>query len=128
MKRSVTKVTLFFVVLAASAAALDRCVNTGLRRMAVGECGVSNQMLNGTINTEILINGSSRALCHYDPRIIEATTSLKAFNIGHNASQTDVQLAMLKTYLKHNSKPRLVIQNLDSFTFERSRQIYDPAK
>jgi hypothetical protein len=84
--------------------------------------------MQGRINAEILISGSSRALSHYDSRIIERATGLKTFNIGRNASQTDIQLALLKTYLKHNTRPRLVIHNLDSFCFEATHQIFDPGQ
>ena len=50
------------------------------------------------------------------------------FNIGRNGSQTDMQLAFLKTYLKNNSKPKLIIHNLDLYSFQTSKEIYDPVQ
>jgi hypothetical protein len=85
-------------------------------------------MVNGQINAEILITGSSRALVHYDPREISKATGLKAFNLGLNGSQSDMQVAVLKTYLAHNRKPKLIIHNLDLFSFQTSKEIYDPAQ
>jgi hypothetical protein len=85
-------------------------------------------MMTGSVNAEILITGSSRALVHYDPRIIETTTGRTAFNIGRNGSQTDMQLAVLKAYLENNAKPKLVVHNLDLFSFVTSREIYDAAQ
>ena len=84
--------------------------------------------MRGQINAQIVINGSSRALSGFDPRVIEATTGLSAYNIGRNGSQTDMQLAVLRAYLEHNRKPEIVIQSLDSFSFEATREVYNPAQ
>jgi hypothetical protein len=79
-----------------------------------------NDLVDGRINASILITGSSRALTHFDARLIEQATSLKTFNIGINGSQTDMEVAVLKTYLKHNVTPRLLIHSLDAFSFVTS--------
>jgi hypothetical protein len=39
-----------------------------------------------------------------------------------------MQLAVLKAYLEHNKAPELVIHNLDSFSFEATRKVYNPAQ
>jgi hypothetical protein len=80
------------------------------------------------INADIVVSGSSRAWVHYNPQAIAATTGLTAFNLGRNGSQTDLQVAVLKTYLQHNAKPRLIIHNLDAYSFATSHEIYDPAQ
>ena len=73
-------------------------MNTGLRRIDTAAFGVFNRIVNGEINAEILVTGSSRALTHFDPRVISGSTGLSAFNIGINGSQTDMQVAVFKTY------------------------------
>ena len=88
-------------------------IGEGLRRIEVSTFGSANRLVNGEINTEIIISGSSRALVHYNPLIVSNITGRSAFNIGRNGSRIDVQLAVLKSYLKHNKAPKLVIQNLD---------------
>jgi hypothetical protein len=104
-------------------------ITSGLRRINTSSFGVWNRIVDGTINAEIVISGSSRALTHYDPRIIEERTGLTAFNIGLNGSQTDMQLARLKTYLRHNRKPSLLIFNLDLFSFQTTHGgVYDPGQ
>jgi hypothetical protein len=77
---------------------------------------------------DIAINGSSRAQFHYDPRIIEQVTGHTAYNLGMIGARIEVQLAVLRTYLKHNPKPKLVVQNLESFIFTTARkgEIIDP--
>jgi len=110
------------------AVALHLVINHSLRNFKTSKFGAFNKVMAGDVNAEIVINGSSRALSHYDPIVIERITGRSAYNIGMNASQIDVELAVLKTYLKHNAKPKLVIQNLDLFSFEATKkgEIYDP--
>ena len=108
---------------------LDATISRGLRRINTSAFGVWNQIVDGVINADIVITGSSRALVHYDPRLISERTGLTVFNIGLNGSQTDMQLARLKTYLAHNSRPKLVIHNLDLYSFQTTHNgVYDPGQ
>lgn len=123
------RIVAFFGVIVALAYGLDAVISSGLRRIPTSKYGALNQVIEGKVNADIVINGSSRALVHYDPRHLEQATGLTAFNLGMNGTHIDVQLAILRTYLKHNRKPRLVIQNLEAFSFVTTRpgEIYDPA-
>jgi hypothetical protein len=118
----------FFCFIIASLFVLNWMINSGLHRIKTSQFGVSNEIVQGKINADIIISGSSRAISHYDPRVIEAVTGRAAFNLGRNGSQTDIQVAVLKTYLRHNRHPKVVIQNLDAFSFITTREVYDPAQ
>jgi hypothetical protein len=122
------KISCFFCLIVILLFGLNTMINSGMRRIKTSQFGVWNKIVQGKINAEIVISGSSRALTHYDPRIIERTTGYLTFNIGLNGSQTDMQLARLKAYLKHNQKPKLLVQNLDLYSFLTSHEIYDPAQ
>lgn len=122
------RVAAFFALVSALVLLLHSLIQSGLREIATSGFGVTNRIVAGQINADVIITGSSRALVHYDPRIIGDTLGLTAFNLGRNGSQTDLQLAVLKTYLEHNKKPALVIHNLDLFSFTTTREIYDPAQ
>jgi hypothetical protein len=122
------RIVCFFGLIVILLFGLNAMVNSGLRRITTSQFGVSNKIVQGKINADIVISGSSRALTHYDPRIIERTTGMRTFNIGLNGSQTDMQLARLKAYLKHNKKPKLLVQNLDLYSFLTSHEIYEPAQ
>ena len=117
-----------FVFIVLTLFAFHQLIHFGLRRIETGGFGVTNRIVSGRVNAEIVISGSSRAFNHYDPRIIKAITGRSTFNIGRNGSQTDMQVAILKTYLQHNASPKLVIHNLDSFSFVTTKEIYDPAQ
>ena len=118
----------FFGFLAVVVCLTDFLIDTGLRKVRTSSFGVTNQIVRGEINADILVTGSSRAQVHYDPRVISQVTGRSAFNIGINGSQTDMQVALLKTYLRHNRKPSLVIHNLDLYAFQTTHEIYDPAQ
>ena len=126
--RGVVRIVCLFLLATALAVALDGAINRGLRSIKTSKFGSLNRIINGQVNADIIVSGSSRALSHYDPRLIEKLTGLTAYNIGMNASQIDFECAILKAYLKHNAKPQLVIQNLDLFSFETTKpgQVYDP--
>jgi len=103
-------------------------ITSGLRRIKTSAFGASNQIMEGKVNVQVVITGSSRALAHYDPRTIEAIAGRTAFNLGRNGSQTDMQVAFLKVYLAHNRTPEVVVHNLDAFSFVTTREVYDPVE
>jgi hypothetical protein len=127
-RRGLLRIAAFFALLGAAAYGLDGVIASGLRAIPTSKFGSLNRVMSGRVNAAIVINGSSRALTHYDPRIIQESTGRSAYNLGMNGIQIDVQLAILKAYLNHNRAPELVIQNLEAFSFEttRSGEIYDP--
>lgn len=127
--RGLARILAFFALVAGVTFALDGAISTVLRRVSTGDFGIWNDIVQGRINADIVINGSSRALTHYDPRILEASSGRSSFNIGLNGSQTDMQVARFKTYLRHNRAPTLLIQNLDAFSFQVTHgEVYDPGQ
>jgi hypothetical protein len=124
----VLRILAFFGLLALAAIGLDRTFTFGLRHIKTSEFGASNAIMSGRVNAQVVISGSSRALVHYDPRIIQTITGLSAFNLGRNAAQTDMQWAFLKAYLKHNAKPQVVIHNLDPYSFVLTREVFEPGQ
>jgi hypothetical protein len=120
VRMAVGKLSMFFLLTLVTFVITDNLADRGLRAIKTSSFGVYNRMINGEINAQIIIGGSSRALNNFDPRIIEADTGMTTFDIGVDGSQTDMQLAVFKTYLRHNAKPLLLIQSLDSFAFVMS--------
>jgi len=127
LRAALLRLTCFFALIAVLAWSANEIIGIGLRRLTTTHYGSWNAVMQGKVNADIVISGSSRAAYHYDPRIIEGVTGHSAFNLGRNGSQTDVQLAVLNAYLEHNRRPLLVIHNLDAFSFVPTSEIYDPA-
>lgn len=122
---AVRRIICFFGLFVALTFVVNGVITSGLRRIKSSAFGAMNQVMQGKVNAQIIIAGSSRAVAHYDPRTIGAITGRTAFNLGLNGSQTDMQVAFLKAYLEHNQKPEVVVQNLDAFTFVTTREVYN---
>lgn len=128
-RRGFQRIVVFFLFVLGLIYLLDWAVDSGLRRLKTSGFGVTNRIMGGEINADILITGSSRALTHYDSRIIQEKTGRTTYNIGLNGSQTDMQLAMLEAYLRHNTRPSLLIHNLDLFSFQTTHGgVFDPGQ
>jgi hypothetical protein len=122
---SLFRIACYFSALIVVIFLTNAAISSGLRRLKTSAFGAENQIMQGKVNAQVVIAGSSRAVAHYDPRAIEAATGLTAFNLGRNGEQTDMQVAFLKAYLEHNEKPQVVIFNLDAFSFLTSRGVYE---
>jgi hypothetical protein len=70
-------------------------------------------ILEGKMDKEILIFGSSRAQHNLYADIIQDSLKQSAFNLGYRGCNIDFQVFLLKTLLKHNKKPKIIILTVD---------------
>lgn len=82
-------------------------------------------MIEGKVNADILVIGSSRALVQFDPAIIEKITNRSSYVIGLNGSMINVQFPVLKTYLNHNKTPEMIVQVLGITELEYG-EVHEP--
>lgn len=125
--RGLGRILLFVLLLVLISFGLHAVISLGLRRITTSKFGAINTWMDGNVNSPIIINGSSRALVQYDPRIIARETGMGAYNLGMNGIQIDVQAGILDAYLSRNKAPVVILQNLEAFSFETTRrgEIYD---
>ena len=71
------------------------------------------KILDGKVNADIIISGSSRAYFGYNPSVLEDKLKMKTFNLGYSAAGYKLQLEKLKIYLSRNKKPKIIVQNID---------------
>jgi hypothetical protein len=71
-------------------------------------------LLEGKINKEVVVLGSSRGAYNIIAGQIEKETGLKAYNISYAGSTIEFHLFLLKTLLKYNNKPEIVILSIDN--------------
>ncbi len=83
-------------------------------------------ILQGEINSELVILGSSRGAVNYDPEIIEKHTGFSSFNLSYNEGSYNLQKLKFDIYLSKNQNPKIVIQNVDLSHFTSTNAI--PAK
>lgn len=70
-------------------------------------------ILDGKMNKDILIFGSSRAHHNLYADLIQDSLKRSTYNLGYRGSNINFQLFLLKTVLKHNKKPKLILLTVD---------------
>ena len=84
-----------------------------------------NDIYNGEINADLIVMGSSRAVYHFSPTILDRDLKLNTYNLGINAWTFPMQNARFKIYLKHNTKPRYIVHSLDLQMFSRREDLFN---
>lgn len=79
------------------------------------------KILEGDVNSDIIISGSSRAYFGYNPSVLEDKLKMKTFNLGYSAAGYQLQLEKLKIYLARNKKPKIIVQNIDLTFFNEDK-------
>lgn len=90
-----------------------------------GEIEVWNDIYKGNINTDIAIYGSSRAWVHIDPKILEDSLNMKAYNFGIDGHNFWLQYLRHQEYLEHNKQPELIILSVDIFSLAKREDLYE---
>lgn len=107
---------------------MDTWISANLRKSnshASKEYPTWNAILDGKLDADVLIYGSSRAWVHIDPSIVEDSLGLSTFNLGIDGHTFDMQYLRHLLALKNNPKPKLIIHSLDIGTLQRSN-LYNP--
>jgi hypothetical protein len=123
--RSSSGILAFLLAAGLLVCALHLAVNAGMRRIARGEFGAFNLAAEGRVNADIIVTGSSRAVLHYNPDVLQRATGLSVFNLGRIGSRTNIHTGILRFYLHQNRPPRLLIENADFNSLSVVDRLYD---
>ncbi|MCK0125017.1 hypothetical protein MWU76_11450 [Gelidibacter sp. F2691] len=128
MNKFLIKVLLFFGTLAVVGIIVDHWVSKTLAQSesyAMGDAKVWHDILQGHIDDELLIYGSSRAWRHFDPEFIEKHTGLPAHNFGVDGLSFDIQHLRHELNLKYNRTPKIIIYSVDVNTLNSPSGLYN---
>lgn len=128
MKKFLLKAALFFGVLTVVMIVADLWISKTLANSesyAMGDAKVWQDILEGEVNDDLLIYGSSRAWRHFDPEFIEAQTGLSAYNFGVDGHAFDIQYLRHELHLKHNKAPKVIIYSVDYNTLNMPIGLYN---
>lgn len=103
---------------------MDYLIQEGIKSSSYREISKWNEVVEGGIDAEILIVGSSRALVHFDPDIIESKTGMTCYNLGLDGSKYSSQELVLDLYLEHNKAPKILYWSLDYGSFQKMEGVY----
>jgi hypothetical protein len=125
MKRFLFKTTIYLILLLGICSLIQYLVDSGLHKYNVGNYGVWNEIFAGKINSDIIIQGSSRALVQFDPKIIEKNTGFSCYNLGISGGKFISQKAKWDSYIANNKLPKILIQNVDVGSLIKEDHIFN---
>lgn len=75
-----------------------------------------NNIINDSIDADLLVMGSSRAWVQYDPHIMDSLLSINSYNLGLEGSHVKRQIVKYHVYCHYQrKKPSILIVNFDYF-------------
>jgi len=126
MKKFIINLLLFIIPVIILIYPLDLFISKNLKKsnsFAVGEYSTWNDILEGKINSDIVINGSSRAYEHINPVMIAEQLHVPTYNIGMSGHNFWLQYLRHSLLLENNIKPKLIIHSVDIFTLEKKKNL-----
>lgn len=128
MKRFLKSIVVFLLPLLLLGYLFDSVISTNLKKSnlyAEKEFPVWNAIINGKVDSEIVIYGSSRAWVHIDPTMIGNSLNTSVYNLGIDGHGFRLQNVRHKMLLKYNRKPKLIIHSVDIFTLAKDESYYN---
>ncbi|MEH1008514.1 hypothetical protein VDP25_12270 [Winogradskyella sp. ECml5-4] len=122
MKKFILKIVVFTIPIIVLAYGIDSYLSNNLRKsniFAHSEFPIWNAIIEGNLNADILIYGSSRAWVHFDPKILEDTLQVSVYNLGVDGHTINMQLLRHQLALKNNKKPKMIIHSVDATTLQK---------
>jgi hypothetical protein len=92
---------------------------------AQAEYSTWNDIYGGSINSDLLIFGSSRAWKHINPTMITYNLGISAYNLGIDGHNFWLQDLRYRELLKHNKRPKFIICSLDYLTLKKNKDLYN---
>lgn len=127
MKIFIRKVTSFIFILLFLAFFIDLFISNKLKNTPgkAGEIGIWEDIFSGNLKNDIAIYGSSRAWTHINPKIINDSIGMTAYNFGIDGHNFWLQYLRHKEYLKSNTAPKQIILSVDGFSLGKRKELYN---
>jgi len=128
VKRFLIQAIFFFLPIALFSYSADVFISKELKKnhfYTQGEYSIWNDILDGKVNSEIVIYGDSRAARQINPNLLSDSFNIASYNLGilgHNFKLQNLRHSLL---LKHNIKPQLIIFSLDVFTLAENQKLFN---
>lgn len=105
---------------------VSRIVDKGLRKNHNDWYATWNNIYSSNIESDVLIMGSSRAVVHVSPPILDSILHRQSYNFGQFGWLFLLQNCRFKVFLEHNPKPKIIIQTLDISTLDKHPTLPTP--
>lgn len=127
MKKFLSKISFFIFLIIALSILLDLIISNLLKQsnQPPGEFEVMNDIYSGKAKCDIAIYGSSRALHHLNPEILEDSLNLATYNFGMEGHNFWLQYMRHLEFLKSNPKPKIIILSADWWNLQKRKDLYE---
>lgn len=128
MKKFIQKLVLFVSPVILSAYFIDIFISHNLKKSnsyAHKDYACWNLIMDGKLNSDVVIYGSSRACLQINPAIVSDSLNTTAYNLGINGHNFWLQYLKHSLLLQNNTKPKLIIHSVDAFTLEKRGDLYN---
>jgi hypothetical protein len=124
MKKFVVRVTLVGLFFYGLLSLVQLFFDSYLKNSNDFDHKIWNEVATGKAASDYVFLGSSRALVHYDPQIIEEGLNKSSYVLGLNATGYDLQEVMRELYFNNNEAPEILFQNVDVTSFRKTKQFF----
>lgn len=122
MRKFLLNILIFIIPILLSGYFIDCFISHHLKKSnshAQKEYPNWNAIMDGKLDAEIVVYGSSRAWVHFDPTIMEDSLHQSVYNLGMDGHTFNLQYLRHVLALKYNPKPKLIIQSVDIGTLNQ---------
>lgn len=106
----------------------DVFISTNLKesnKFAEKEYSTWNDILEGKVNSDIIIYGNSRAWVQFNSVMMTDSLHLPTYNLGIDGHNFRLQYLRHRMLLKNNSKPKVIIVSIDMFSLQKRKDLYN---
>lgn len=123
MKKFIINLSIFFVVLIAVDVCFGFISNYLIKHAAGGEIQKTEYICNGT-SEDLLIMGSSRAVRHYDPKIISDSLGVSCYNCAYIGCGCITAYGLLQALTSHYSPKYILYEVTPEFDYLKVEEDY----
>lgn len=125
MNRFLVRISVFVLATLGLLKLIELAISDQLRASQEYYYADFERAYNGELKSEIVVLGSSRAFVHYDPSIIEDSTSLSCYNLAIDGGCQSMQFAIWKNLILNNELPKVVVQNVEYLSFGKRKTLFE---
>jgi len=125
LKKFIFKISIFSFLLITFFYAYDHVITKGLQKCDYAEFNDWNKILNGSIKSNLIISGSSKAQVQVLPNILDSILKCNSYNLALNGYSFNMQKAKFDTYVSKNNYPKVLIQVVSNKTMQKRKDLFE---
>lgn len=118
LSKLLKKTLKFSAIVALTVYSIDFIVTKGLRKSNSIHYDNFSKIFSGSMNADLLINGSSKGYVQFSPKILDSLLRTNSYNISLDGNNFLTQNTLITKYLQYNTKPQTIVQVLSTNTLK----------